>query len=55
MFEMQVRRDWVILNNQVRVNFSTNCKFRHVYLSFSDHQIPSKSCPKVQGMASQRL
>ena len=55
MFEMQVRCVWVILNNQVRVNFSTNCKFRHVYLLFSDHQIPPKSCPKVQEMAFQRL
>ena len=50
MFEMQVRCVWVILNNQVRVNFSTNCKRRHIYLSFSDHQIPSKSCSKVQEM-----
>ena len=55
MFEMQVRCVWVILNKQVRVNFSTNCKRRHIYLSFSEHQIPSKSCPKVQEMAFQRL
>ena len=52
--QMQVRCVWVILNNQVRVNFSTNCKCRHIYLSFSDQQIPSKSCPKVQEMAFQR-
>ena len=55
MFEMQVRCVWVILSKQVRFNFSTNCKFRSTYLSFSDHQIPSKSCPKVQEMPFQRL
>ena len=26
-----------------------------MYLSYSDHQIPSKSCPKVQEMEFQRL
>ena len=49
MFEMQVRCVWVILNNQVRVNFSTNCKCRHIYLSFSDHQIPSIRLPQSAG------
>ena len=49
MFEMQVRCVWVILNNQVRVNFSTNCKCRHIYLSFSDHQIPSVRLPQSAG------
>ena len=46
---MQVRCVWVILNNQVRVNFSTNCKCRHIYLSFSDHQIPSIRLPQSAG------
>ena len=46
---MQVRCVWIILNNQVRVNFSTNCKCRHIYLSFSDHQIPSIRLPQSAG------
>ena len=55
MFEMQVRCVWVILNHQVMVNFSINCKRGHIYLSFSEHHIPSKSCLKVQEMSFQRL
>ena len=40
MFEMQVRCVWVILNNQVRVNFSTNCKFRHYICRFLTIRFP---------------
>ena len=57
MFEMQVRCVWVILNNQVRVNFSTNCKCRHIqYICrFLTIRFPLLDCPKVQEMAFQRL
>ena len=57
MFEMQVRCVWVILNNQVTVNFSTNCKCRHIqYICrFLTIRFPLLHCPKVQEMAFQRL
>ena len=50
MFEMQVRCVWVILNNQVRVNFSTNCKCRHIqYICrFLTIRFPLNLAPKCR-------